>query len=248
MLLLWLAMITAAQDPVSVDVRPTAEVRAYILDRNRRPVSPVGISALLVLGGLPPGRDQIPMTLHEPRGVEQLDALAPLEFRDIERSSLVAGLRVLTLGLETSAARPSEVPAAYFSARLTAEETAALPCEATLIFQIQGEVKAARGFSCAPADPQPPGATCGRLSDDLRALDRQLLADDRAGAEASLRRISDALPSLDGWSSRERDACFTGLRRLENALSSGRLADARASLQSLKSACDNGADPLIERR
>jgi len=144
---------------------------------------------------------------------------------------------------------PVVADAPYFKTYLNEQaisELASVPyTEASIQFTHRNEIHKTKCFTCTGGVP---GSACAMISDDLKLLEKQLQANDMAGAKATMSRIKsgvDAIPSTKDTEAARKDAS-AATRDLDAAVQSGNREKALTEIARLKEKCqkcDECIDP-----
>lgn len=248
-------------------VSETCEIRAYLLNKERQTVNIVGITAMLIVEGKEGAEVRIPLqvvttktgekgALHSsiaPREVEGTEYFASLitvrphanrrsEANDADRRVAKAPTQE-PQGKQESAESDRnrfELEGPYFKADLTREQLGAFTCQASVRFTVHGEIRTAKGFSCALSKGNStPESICKRLAEECRQVERHLKANEMDKAGVVVDRLSASLcePCGDAPCQRSRHGCASCCKDLRAAIASGNREKALTALEALKSQC-----------
>jgi len=262
--LLALALPVLAQDR-STNAKP-CEVRAYLMDKDRKAASMNGISAVLVAEDQSGKEQRIPMTVvtaqeSRPKAPHCALRSAPVEGtpytvavcalagdgrrRRQPARDETGGPRVQDDGRtdEDGGAQRTvidfDVP--YFRGELPADHRCGPGCKMSIRFTIGGNYHSTKSFPCAAKWKNDVPTCClhHQLEAECSELRSHLGANQKQAALADLDRLSAGLERPDAQAKNESDrqACIDLVERIRSAISSDHTTEAFAATETLKDTC-----------
>ena len=252
---------------------PTAcEIRAYYLDKDGKPADPSDVKASLIFETKDGKTRSYPMTWTEAKD-KDVDAptvrFFPIQGTPYRmavgtfctHASAPTGnsaydkpfLKPLPVLIEPEPKLDPDkhdkalMGAGYFRAYLneaTISELADVPyTDASIQFDIRGEGKKTRCFTCEGGVPTSP---CARVHEDLDVLERQLQSNELENAKVTMARIRSNVSAVPENKTNEaaRKETAACCKELDTAVQSGKTGKALAELQKLREKCDKCAEPM----
>ena len=271
LLLAVLAAPAIGQDRKPADSKlPSAcEIRAYYLDKDGKPSDPSDVKATLIFETKDGKTRSYPMTW-TPAKDKDADA-PPCRYYPVEGTAyrMAVGafctdasapggnaaydktfLKPLPVLIE---ADPKVDPdkrdkaltgAGYFRAYLNEQvitELGDVPyTDGFIQFNIRGEGKKIRCFTCEGGVPVSP---CGRVSDDLTVLERQLQANELENAKVTMARIRGHVGTIPETKTSARKDTMECCKNLDAAVQEGKVGKALTELQKMREKCDKCSEP-----